>query len=173
MEIIRLLWCALSQQQALCQEVMEVAVVSIMLEVSRFQSIPFISTITKRFQSIKSWKFQWSRKSKCPIQSKYQVISDFKLLPNHRLINIFHLVKIPYPVVIKQQIHAVPVHKYPVHSSEHVHHQSAGAHHGGEIEVKHQEISGKYKKYTKVWDMLKLKIISWNCCEAENYTNFN
>lgn len=77
-------------------------------------------------------------------------------LNHRRLINCsFHSVKIPYPVVIKQQIHAVPVHKYPVHSSEHVHHQSHGGgggghQHGGEIEIQHQEISGKYKKYTQI-----------------------
>jgi hypothetical protein len=56
-------------------------------------------------------------------------------------------IKIPYPVVVKQDIHAVPVHKYPVHSSEHIHHgHGGGGHggHGGEIEIKHQEISGKY-----------------------------
>lgn len=53
-------------------------------------------------------------------------------------------IKIPYPVVVKQEIHAVPVHKYPVHSSEHVHHGHTGGGHGGEIEIKHQEVSGKY-----------------------------
>lgn len=55
-------------------------------------------------------------------------------------------IKIPYPVVVKQEIQTVPIHKYPVHSSEHVHHghSSGGGGHGGEIQIQHQEISGKY-----------------------------
>lgn len=51
--------------------------------------------------------------------------------------------------MIKQQIHAIPVHKYPVHSSEHVHHHG-GSSHGGEVQIQHHEVSGKYKKYTQV-----------------------
>lgn len=39
-------------------------------------------------------------------------------------------VKIPYPVVVKQEIVPVPVHKYPVHSSSSVQH--APIHHGGD-----------------------------------------
>lgn len=50
-------------------------------------------------------------------------------------------IKIPYPVIVKQQIHAIPVHKYPVHSSEHVHHHESSKH-GGDIEIKHEETSG-------------------------------
>lgn len=67
-------------------------------------------------------------------------------------------IKIPYPVVVKQEIHAVPVHKFPVHSSEHVHHEShghgggghggdggAGGHHEEHIEVQHHEGGGEGK----------------------------
>lgn len=42
-------------------------------------------------------------------------------------------IKIPYPVIVKQHVKAVPVHKFPVHSSEHVHesHHGHGGGHGG------------------------------------------
>lgn len=41
-------------------------------------------------------------------------------------------IKIPYPVIVKQHVKAVPVHKFPVHTSEHIHESHGGGHGGHE-----------------------------------------
>ena len=48
-------------------------------------------------------------------------------------------VKVPYPVIIKPHIVQIPIHKYPVHSSEHKHHEHNKGHGNEHHEVKHEQ----------------------------------
>lgn len=68
---------------------------------------------------------------------KYHVqkIPEVKIVkvPVVKEVKVLHPYKVPYklhvPYIIKQDIHTIPVHKYPVHSSHHIYHSPTKSHH--------------------------------------------
>lgn len=64
-----------------------------------------------------------------------QKIPEVKIVkvPVVKEVKVLHPYKVPYklhvPYIIKQDIHTIPVHKHPVHSSHHIYHTPTKSHH--------------------------------------------
>jgi hypothetical protein len=55
-------------------------------------------------------------------------------------------IKVPYPVVVKPHVVEIPIHKYPIHSSEHKHHETKAKEHH---ETKHAKHESKHESHSE------------------------
>jgi hypothetical protein len=78
---------------------------------------------------------------------KYQVIKKIEVPVIKKTKYPYYIkvpIKVPYPVVVKPHVVEIPIHKYPVHSSEHKHHETKAKEHH---ETKHASHETKHESH--------------------------
>ena len=73
-------------------------------------------------------------------------------------------VKVPYPVIIKPHIVEIPIHKYPVHSSEHKHHENQK--NNEKDETKHEQSHDDHHQFS---DSGSSEMDAYNSYDVETF----